>query len=61
MEPSLQNIEDYDTLKGEKRRIVFAVLAAGIIFGTIVGVANYFYGDPGDSIKTENVGSIPVR
>lgn len=61
MEPSLEQIGDYDGLKGEKKRIVWAVIVAGIIFGTIVGVVNYLYGTPSDSIKTENVGKIPLQ
>ncbi len=61
MEPSLRDIGDYDGLKGEKKRIVWAVVAAGIIFGSIIGIVEYFYGNPSDSIKTENVGKIPLR
>ena len=61
MEPSLEQIGDYNGLKGEKKRIVWAVIAAGIIFGTIVGVVNYLYGTPSDSIKTEKVGKIPLQ
>ena len=61
MEPSLENIGDYDGLKGEKRRVVWAVIVAGVLFGSIVGAVNYFYGTPSDSIKTENVGKVPLR
>ena len=61
MEPSLENIGDYDGLKGEKKRVVWAVIAAGVLFGSIVGAVNYFYGTPSDSIKTENVGKVPLR
>ncbi len=61
MEPSLENIGDYNGLKGEKKRVVWAVLVAGIIFGSIVGAVNYFYGTPSDSIKTQKIGKIPLR
>ena len=61
MEPSLEEIGDYNGLKGEKKRIVWAVLAAGIILGSIIGIVNYFYGTPSDSIKTENVGKVPLQ
>jgi len=61
MEPSLESIDDYNGLKGEKKRVVWAVLATGVIFGSIIGVVNYFYGTPSDSIKTEKVGKVPLR
>ena len=61
MEPTLESIGDYNSLKGEKKRIVWAVIAAGILFGSIIGIVNYFYGTPSDSIKTENVGKVPLR
>ncbi|SFV57252.1 hypothetical protein MNB_SM-7-501 [hydrothermal vent metagenome] len=61
MEPSLENIGDYNGLKGEKKRVVWAVLISGIILGAAVGVVSYFYGTPSDSIKTEKVGKIPLR
>ena len=61
MEPTLRDIGDYDGLKGEKKRVVWAVIAAGIILGSIIGIVNYFYGHPSDSIKTENVGKVPLQ
>ena len=61
MEPSLEDIGDYNGLNGEKKRVVWVVLVAGIIFGSIVGAVNYFYGHPSDSIKTENIGKIPLQ
>jgi len=61
-EPTLENIEDYNTLKGEKKRIVWAVIIAGIIIGTIYVVASNIYATPSDSIKTqETIKSVPVK
>lgn len=61
MEPTLKEIGDYDGLKGEKKRIVWAVILAGLILGSIFGGVEYLYGTPSDSIKTQNVGQIPLR
>ena len=33
MEPKLEDIGDYDTLKGEKKKIVWTVIIVGIIIG----------------------------
>jgi hypothetical protein len=34
-EPRLRDMSDYNTLAGEKRRVVWAVIIAGLIIGTI--------------------------
>ena len=38
-EPRLEDIEDYDNLKGQKRIIVWSVVLSGIIIGLITYVA----------------------
>jgi len=35
MEPTLENIEDYSALKGQKKKIVWLVIATGIAFGAL--------------------------
>lgn len=61
-EPRLENIEDYDTLKGEKRRIVWAVVLAGLIIGVIYVVASNVYGSDDDSIPVEkSIRTIPLQ
>lgn len=61
-EPKLENIEDYDTLKGEKKRVVLAVLLAGLIIGAIYVVVDSVYGEVEDSIKTEDtIKKIPLK
>jgi len=61
-EPKLENIEDYDTLKGEKKRVVLAVLLAGLIIGAIYVVVDGVYGEVDDSIKTEDsIKKIPLK
>ena len=59
-EPRLEDIGDYNTLKGEKRRIFWAVIMAGLIIGTIyVGARAYFV--PNDVIEiSDPITNVPV-
>jgi len=34
-ESRMRNMSDYNTLSGEKRRVAFAVVLAGLIMGTV--------------------------
>lgn len=52
-EPTLNTISDYKTLKGEKKRVVWAVVIAGLIMGTAYVIASKSYEDVDDTIKTE--------
>ncbi len=52
-EPRLQDMGDYNTLAGEKRRIVWAVILAGLIIGTIYFAARMYF-VPDDMIKTDD-------
>ena len=61
-EPTLNQIEDYNGLKGEKRRIVYAVIIAGLIIGGIYTFARAMYNEPTDAIKIDqNIKKIPLR
>lgn len=61
-EPTLEGISDYDTLKGEKKRIVWAVIIAGLIIGSIYVIASKIYTNDGDNIPVEkSIKSIPVK
>jgi len=61
-EPTLETIGDYDTLKGEKRKVVWAVIIAGLIIGAIYVVASNMYGTVDDGIKTEDtIKNIPIK
>ena len=53
-EPRVEDIGDYDTLKGEKKKIVWSVIAVGILLGTIYVVVNNIYGSVNDQIKIED-------
>jgi len=61
-EPTLESIGDYNELKGEKKRIVWAVIIAGIVIGSIYVLVNTIYGDAEDKIKVEKtIQTIPVQ
>lgn len=49
-EPTLESIEDYNTLSGEKRKVVWAVIIAGLIIGAIYAGAKSYYGTVDDEI-----------
>jgi len=52
-EPRLQDIGDYNTLKGEKKRIVWAVIIAGLIIGSIYLAARTYF-VPSDAIMIDD-------
>jgi len=37
-EPRLEDIEDYNGLKGQKKKVVIAVVVAGLVMSVIYGV-----------------------
>lgn len=61
-EPRLENISDYRELKGQKRRVVVAVICAGLIMGTIFAVAKSYYSTANDEIAVEErIGKVPAK
>lgn len=58
MEPSNETIGDYDTLKGEKKKIVWIVIITGILIGVGYAIAYNIFNDSGDVIKTNDPISI---
>lgn len=61
-EPTLESIEDYNTLSGEKRKVVWAVIIAGLLIGTIYAGAKIYYGTVGDEIIiTDKMEKIPFK
>ncbi|WP_457748286.1 hypothetical protein [Sulfurimonas sp.] len=52
-EPTLEDIGDYNTLKGEKKRIVWAVIIAGLLLGLVYMIAYKVYDN--------KAGTIPVK
>ena len=60
-EPTLNTIEDYNTLSGEKKRVVWAVVIAGLIIGSILATAKVYFSTVDDEIVTEKVNNFPVK
>jgi predicted negative regulator of RcsB-dependent stress response len=54
MEPNLEDISDYNTLKGEKKRVVWSVIIVGILLGIGYLIAYKVFNDSGDAIKTND-------
>jgi len=54
-EPTLQSIGDYNGLKGEKKRVVRAVILTGLIIGSLyVIVANSYVGQAHDALPVKD-------
>lgn len=61
-EPTLETIEDYDTLKGSKKRIVWTVIIIGLIIGAIFVGAKLYYGNANDAIPVEDtIVKVPLK
>jgi len=61
-EPRLEEIGDYDNLKGEKKSIVWSVIIAGLVIGAIYVVSSNYFSEVDDKIKTEDsIKSIPLK
>jgi len=61
-EPNLEEISDYDTLKGQKKKVVWAVIFAGLIMGIVYSVAYNFYDNKEDAMNVqETIKSVPVK
>lgn len=61
-EPTLEDISDYDTLSGQKRKVVWIAILVGLIVGAIYVVSYTYFGTPSDAIPVEKkIGSIPVQ
>ncbi len=61
-EPTLEEIGDYDTLKGEKKSIVWSVVIGGLFLGVIYVVSSSYFSEVDDKIKTEDsIKYIPLK
>lgn len=61
-EPTLESIDDYDTLKGSKKRVVWGVIIIGIMIGLIFATAKSYYNNVNDSISVQDtIGKVPVK
>ncbi|MEA3228241.1 MAG: hypothetical protein U9P38_04125 [Campylobacterota bacterium] len=61
-EPRLEDISDYNLLKGEKKRIVYSVIIAGIFIGVLYLIAYNIFDNKEDNLEiNESVKIIPLR
>jgi len=60
-EPTLESIEDYDTLKGEKKRVIWAVIIASLIIGVIYVVASSVYDQVEPTSVDKTYKTVPMR
>lgn len=61
-EPTLSSIEDYNTLTGSKKRIVWIVILSGLLIGAIFVAAKMYYGEANDTIPVQDaIGKVPVK
>lgn len=61
-EPRLEDIDDYDTLKGEKRRVVIAVILTGLLLGVIYLVVNSVFDNDTDRVVIEKtLKKVPLK
>ncbi len=61
-EPRLEDIGDYDTLQGEKKKVVWAVVLAGLVMGLLYSFAYTYYDNSDDTIQVEEtVKNMPMR
>jgi len=62
-EPTLNQISDYHTLKGQKKRVVRAVILSGLIIGSIYAiVANSYMGQAHDRLQVnDGITAVPFN
>ena len=53
-EPELRDFDDYDTLSGEKKKVVWIVIVVGILIGVGYYTAAKIFNDKGDVIPTKD-------
>jgi len=61
-EPSLETIEDYDTLKGDKKKVVTWVIVTGLIIGALYVLASDIFTNNADYIPVQDpIKTIPMK
>ncbi|MCK9490916.1 MAG: hypothetical protein M0Q24_02405 [Sulfurimonas sp.] len=60
-EPRLEDIEDYNGLKGQKKKVVWAVIIVGLLMSVIYGIA-VSYSDKDESLSIDKTyKTVPMR
>jgi len=61
-EPTLEGISDYDTLKGQKKKVVWFIILVGLVMGGIYVLSYTYFGNVSDSLPVEKkIGNVPVE
>jgi len=61
MEPKLEDISDYNSLQGDKKRTVWMVVITGILIGVGYLIAYKTFNDSGDALKVQDpIGVVPL-
>ena len=61
-EPRLEDMSDYNTLKGEKKKIVWIVVLSGIILGALYSFSYNKFDDKKDTIPVQkSIKTVPVE
>lgn len=61
-EPTLRSIEDYDTLKGDKKKVVWIVILVGLLLGAVLAGAKIYYGNVSDSLPAgDSIAKVPLK
>ena len=62
-EPRLEDIEDYDTLKGEKKKVFWIIIIVTLLVGVIYTFTSSMYDDVDEKIEVKDQTSqkIPMR
>lgn len=61
-EPTLNGIEDYDTLKGSKKKTVWLVIVSGLLIGLLLLAVKIYSGNADDALPVqETIGKVPVK
>ncbi len=61
-EPRLEDISDYNTLKGSKKKVVWAVIVIGLLMGVLYMTVYNMYDSKEDTIKIEDpIKAVPMR
>ena len=53
-EPSLESIEDYDTLKGSKKRTIWTIIVLSLLVGAVYATVSQKYSSVDDKIEIQD-------
>ena len=60
-EPTLESIDDYNTLSGEKKKVVFAIVISGLIMSVVYAIATSIYNHEEPTSTDKTFQKVPMR